>query len=99
MILYLVSDFRTRQFGSATDVRKLLGDMKDEVAQIHLVRCVEQERPNLAITALTPESGVRAAGVETWMDVTLANYGEQPAQRCARATRAGRRCPALALGR
>ncbi len=79
VILYLVSDFRTRQFGSATDVRKLLGDMKDEVAQIHLVRCVKQQRPNLAITSLEPESGVRAAGVETWMDVTLANYGEQPA--------------------
>jgi Aerotolerance regulator N-terminal len=79
VILYLVSDFRTRQFASATDVRKQLDDLKHQVAQIHLVRCVSQERPNLAITALEPESGVRAAGVETWMNVTIANYGATPA--------------------
>jgi hypothetical protein len=79
VILYLVSDFRSRQFASATDVRKQLEDMKEEVAQIHLVRCVEHARPNLAITSLEPESGVRAAGVETWMNVTVANYGVEPA--------------------
>lgn len=79
VILYLLSDYRTRQFASATEVRKLLEDMKEEVAQVHLVRCVEQTRPNLAITSLEPESGVRAAGVETWMNVTVANYGETQA--------------------
>ncbi|MGD9636555.1 MAG: BatA domain-containing protein, partial [Pirellulales bacterium] len=40
VILYVVSDFRTRQFGSATEVRKLLEDMKPDIAQIHLVRSV-----------------------------------------------------------
>lgn len=79
VILYLLSDFRTRQFTSATDVRKLLEDVKPEFAQIHLVRCVHEARPNLAITALAPESGVRAAGVETWMNVTVANYGDTAA--------------------
>ncbi len=79
VILYILSDFRTRQFASATDVRKLLEDMKQDLAQIHLVRCVEQTRTNLAIASLEPESGVRAAGVETWMNVTVANYGDAPA--------------------
>jgi hypothetical protein len=79
VILYLLSDFRTRQFASSTEIRKLLEDMKEEVAQVNLVRCVEETRPNLAITALEPESGVRAAGVETWMNVTVANYGDAPA--------------------
>ena len=60
VILYLVSDFRARQFAAATEVRKLLEDMQsDRVAQIHLVRCVRRARPNLAITCLEPESGVR----------------------------------------
>jgi hypothetical protein len=82
LIVYLVSDFRARQFSSATEVRKLLGDLgeTDRVAQIHLVRCVRETRPNLAITALEPESGVRAAGVEMWMRVTVANYGDAPAR-------------------
>jgi hypothetical protein len=82
LIVYLVSDFRARQFASATEVRNLLADLDEEkdVAQIHLVRCVRQERPNLAITALVPESGVRAAGVEMWMRVTVANYGDTPAR-------------------
>jgi Aerotolerance regulator N-terminal len=79
-ILYLISDFRTRQFGSATEVRKLLEDMGTQIDQIHLVRCVQQTHANLAITALEPESGVRAAGVETWMNVTVANYGDAPAR-------------------
>ena len=82
LIVYLVSDFRNRQFASATDIRKLLADLKEKehVAQIHLVRCVREARPNLAITSLVPESGVRAAGVEMWMSVTVANYGDAPAR-------------------
>lgn len=80
LILYLVSDFRARQFSSATEVRNLLDDLGDEIAQTHLVRCVEQARPNLAITSLAPDAGVRAAGVETWMNVTVANYGDAPAR-------------------
>lgn len=82
LIVYLVSDYRNRQFASATDIRKLLADLKEKehVAQIHLVRCVREARPNLAITSLMPESGVRAAGVEMWMSATVANYGDAPAR-------------------
>src|SRR3954466_5680009 len=82
LIVYLVSDYRNRQFASATDIRKLLADLKEKehVAQIHLVRCVREARPNLGITSLVPESGVRAAGVEMWMSTTVANYGDAPAR-------------------
>src|SRR4029079_6643345 len=73
---------RNPQFARATEIRKLLADLKEKehVAQIHLVRCVREARPNLAITSLVPESGVRAAGVEMWMSVTVANYGDVPAR-------------------
>ena len=80
VILYLISDFRAREFASAGEVQKLLEDLDQDVAQVHLVRTVSQMRPNLAVTALEPESGVRAAGVETWMNVTIANYGDVPAR-------------------
>jgi len=82
LIVYLLSDFRARQFTSATEVRKLLADMKDKekVSQIHLIKCVREARPNLAITSLEAISGVRAAGVEMWMNITVANYGDTPAR-------------------
>src|SRR3954468_10361916 len=59
LVVYLVSDFRARQFTSATEIRKLLADLKEKehVSQIHLVRCVREARPNLAIKSITPESG------------------------------------------
>jgi hypothetical protein len=103
VILYLLSDFRARQFASATDVRKQLDDMVEdgaegEIAQVHLVRCVEQSRPNVAITALEPEAGIRAAGVETWMNVTVTNYGDEPARDViVQFQQDGDALPALAL--
>jgi hypothetical protein len=99
-ILYVLSDFRARQFESATDIRKLLGDLADDenIAQTHLVRCVTESRPNLAITSLVPESGVRAAGVEMWMSVTVANYGDAPARGVTvQLEQDGDALPALAL--
>jgi hypothetical protein len=82
LILYLLTDFRARQFTSATEVRKLLADLgeTENIEQFHLVRCVTEARPNLAITSLEPESGVRAAGVELWMNVSVANYSDMPAR-------------------
>lgn len=100
LILYLVTDFRARQFATATEIRKLLGDLGEDenVAQIHLVRCVREARPNLAITSLVPESGVRAAGVEMWMSVTVANYGDAPARGVTvQLEQDGDALPALAL--
>lgn len=100
LILYLVSDFRARQFASATEIRKLLADLEDDekIAQTHLVRCVNESHPNLAITSLVPESGVRAAGVEMWMSVTVANYSDAPARGVTvQLEQDGDALPALAL--
>ena len=100
LIVYLVSDFRARQFNSATEVRKLLADLeeKDRIAQLHLIRCAREARPNLAIKSMTPISGVRAAGVEMWMNVTVANYGDAPARGVTvQLEQDGDALPALAL--
>lgn len=101
LILYVVSDYRARQFADSTDFRKLLADLKEseQLGQIHLVRCVQEARPNLAITALGLESGVRAAGVEMWMSVTVANYGDMPSRGVAvQIEQDGDALPALSLG-
>jgi hypothetical protein len=100
LIVYLITDYRAKQFDSATEIRKLLVELKEKekVSQIHLVRCVREGRPNLAVTALAPETGVRAAGVEMWMSVTVANYGDAPARGVAlQLEQDGDALPALVL--
>jgi hypothetical protein len=75
-IIYLVSDFRTRQWDKPDELKKRLTELDENHAEIQLIDCVEEKgRPNLAITSLEPEEGVRAAGVQWRMLVTVQNYG------------------------
>jgi hypothetical protein len=78
-IAYLVTDFRRPQWEEQSQMRQLLGRLRERVAKLLMVQSVYAERPNLAITRLEPESGMRAAGVETWMEATVANYSDAPA--------------------
>jgi hypothetical protein len=79
-ILYLVSDFRTQQWSDPADLRKMLSDLNSSGVEIHLVNCVDRVRPNLAITSLAPVEGIRAAGIQWFMDVTVQNFGLTPAR-------------------
>ncbi len=78
-IVYLISDFRNRQWANNPQAKQVLGELRERVSDLHLVQAVDETRPNLAITQLVPESGIRAAGVETWMLLSVANYGDDPA--------------------
>jgi hypothetical protein len=78
-IAYLITDFRRRQWQEQTQLRQLVSRLRDRSSKLLLVQSAYDERPNLAITQLAPEAGIRAAGVETWMEVTIANYGDQSA--------------------
>jgi hypothetical protein len=66
-IVYVISDFRKRQWAGNPQAKQLLSELREQVSDLHLVQCVDETRPNLAITQLNPESGIRAAGVETWV--------------------------------
>jgi len=77
-IVYLISDFRTRQWDDPTDLRRRLAELGQAEAELHLVDCSSGERPNLAITRLAPPEGIRAAGVPFFMEVTVHNYGSTP---------------------
>ncbi len=79
-LVYLISDFRKEQWQNNPETGELLSQLRQQAAQLQLIQCVDQSRPNLAITSLEPESGIRAAGVETWMQLAVTNYGEQPAE-------------------
>lgn len=73
--VYLISDFRARQWEEPGDVVQALADLHRQGARLHLVHCVEAEHPNLAIEQLVPGPGTRAAGVPLFMEVTVRNFG------------------------
>jgi hypothetical protein len=77
-MVYVVSDFRVRQWGDPTDLKKRLQELTGAGTKLSLVNCVESARPNLAITDLAPAPGIRAAGVPMFMEVTVKNFGDAP---------------------
>lgn len=74
-MIYLVSDFRSEDWDQAEDVARSLGALSGPQSQLHLVRCVQEGQPNLALTRLVPRRGIRAAGVPLLMEATVQNFG------------------------
>lgn len=77
-IVYLVSDFRARQWDDPGPLRKMLLDWTAAGVQVRLVQCVPAGHANLAVRDLAPGQGTRAAGVPLFMEVTVENFGEAP---------------------
>ena len=80
MEVYIVSDFRATQWNEASDLRERLKELNEQGIEPKLVACVDAARPNLAITSLKPLPGTRAAGVNLVMEVTVKNFGTEPAK-------------------
>lgn len=75
-IVYLLSDFRTRQWDKPDELKKRLAQLDENHVDIRLIDCVDDPgRPNLAIASLEPEEDIRAADVQWRMRVTVRNYG------------------------
>jgi hypothetical protein len=80
-ILYIVSDFRMKDWSEPADLAKLLKQWQaTQGDKIRLVNCVDQARPNLAVESLKSEQGIRAAGVPWFMKVAVTNYSSTPAK-------------------
>jgi hypothetical protein len=77
-VVYLVSDFRAREWDNPTAIKKLLQQWSEAGVKIHLIDCVESARPNLAIRQLTPGPGTKAAGVPLFVEVSVENFGAAP---------------------
>lgn len=78
--IYLVSDFRANQWAAPEELNRLLHDYSSDGTLLHFIDCVEAARPNLAISELAPRPGTRAAGVPLFMQVSVTNYGSDPAR-------------------
>jgi hypothetical protein len=78
--VYIVSDFRAGEWNEASDLGERLKELNEQGVEPKLVACVDTARPNLAITSLKPLPGTRAAGVNLVMEVTVQNFGAEPAK-------------------
>ena len=78
--VYLVSDFRAKDWTNAAGLRKAMLELNASGAQLQLIDCVDAERPNLSLSVLQPGLGIRAAGVPLKMEVGVTNYGPQTAR-------------------
>ena len=74
-VIYLISDFRANQWQEPVALRKALHQLDEAGAQIHLINCVDAVHQNLAVTALRPGPGTRAAGVPLLVEVSVRNFG------------------------
>jgi hypothetical protein len=79
-VVYIISDFRARQWNDPTDLRKALEQLNEAGAELHLINCIDKVRPNLAITSLASVDGVMASGVPWFMEVTVQNFSDSPAR-------------------
>ncbi len=79
LVIYLISDFRTKDWASPTDVKDQLLQFQKRGARLFFVQCVESMHDNLGIAELTPLPGVRAVGAEMFMEIAVTNHGDSPA--------------------
>jgi hypothetical protein len=74
-IVYLVSDFRARQWQDPRELRRRLSRLNEQDVSLLLVNCATAPRANLTLTALVPYEGIRAAGVPLYMELAVQNHG------------------------
>ncbi|MFK8115050.1 MAG: BatA domain-containing protein [Rubripirellula sp.] len=84
--LYIASDFRERDWGSAERLAESMRSLASDVS-IRMIDCAAQPAPNLAITDVSPAPDVWVAGVPVVISVTVRNYSQTPAKNVSLASR------------
>ncbi|MFN4904670.1 MAG: BatA domain-containing protein [Planctomycetota bacterium] len=79
-IVYVMSDFRTKDWSNPVTIRQRLQAIQSESVEIQLIDCVEARHENLSITSIEPRQEVLAAGVPTMVNVTVRNQGTTAAR-------------------
>ncbi len=71
--VYVLSDFRNRDWAAAPDVANAIVRLRDAGAEVELVRCAEQTAANLVIKEMKPAGSIRVAGVPLMMELSVQN--------------------------
>ncbi len=78
--LHVISDFRTQEWFDNKALADVLKDLDDAGVAVNLVRTVDAQHQNVAITDLTGSVEVAAAGIPVSLQVSVANYGSRLAE-------------------
>lgn len=76
-VLWLISDFRVRDWSASDEVAAELRQLSDSGVRIHFVNCAVDSSVNLSITQLEPVGGVAATGVIVPFEVAVQNHSSQ----------------------
>jgi len=76
--LYLVSDFRQKDWDSPSQVRSALNEIHNTGATVHLISCVDTVQTNLGIVGIAPAEATQAAGVPLYVNVDVKNFSDEP---------------------
>ena len=79
-VVWLVSDFRARDWLAAEETVASLRRLAATGVELRFVDCAEAAADNLVIERLAPAGGVAAAGVLMPWDVTVRNVGDEAAR-------------------
>ena len=80
-IVYLLSDFREKDWNAENEVSKSLASIANLGADIELIRCAQADHRNLAITGLEVIGNVRVAETPLMMEVTVTNFSDTSADK------------------
>jgi hypothetical protein len=80
-IVYVLSDFRQRDWDNVDDVADQFQQIHSAGAGIELINCSPSQRPNLAITQLEAIGNVRVAEAPVMMKVTVKNCSDSTADK------------------
>ena len=79
-VIYLVTDFRKRDWEANEAIRSALQHLAGPRTRIQLIDCSSEPKANLAITQLKSVPGIIAAGVSCTVEVSVKNYGKTPVE-------------------
>ena len=80
-ILYVLSDFRKKDWESPTEVAGGLADIRRAGGAIELINCATTGDSNVAIVDLQAVSNVRVAGTPVMMRLSVKNFGNDIASK------------------
>jgi len=80
-VVYVLSDFRERDWENPAELKQQLDAVSRAGAEIHFVACTPSRQSNLAIVDMQPSSDTRAAGVPLFVHIRVRNFGRQTASK------------------
>lgn len=82
-IVYLMSDFRNKDWNNTTLLKQQLLALPGTDVDIQMVDCVAERHENLTLVSIVPQQEVLAAGVPAMLNIAVRNNGAAPVRNVA----------------